>query len=71
MSTVKVKIQHGIEAAGKFPFGFMTKENKEFLESNVEKEFAAKRESINHYKLDAVLPSGKQVIVHVYNAFEL
>ena len=62
---MKVKIIRGIEAAGKFPFGFLSKENKEFLENNVGEVFVAVRENINCYKLE----NGHSV--HIYNAFEL
>jgi len=68
---MKVQIEKGLEAAGKFPYGFMNKENKQFLMDNVGKQFNAVRHSINAYELDAELTDGKAPLVHIYNAREV
>lgn len=61
----------GIEAAGKFPYGFMSEENRNFLINNVSSIFEATRVGINGYELHVKLSSGKPVMLHLYNGFEM
>lgn len=64
MSTVNIKITsslHGVD----FPYGSLSKSNRDFIEQHVGEIMPAKLHNMNYY----VLENG--MFVHVYNAFEV
>jgi len=61
---VQIKITKSLSGTA-FPYGILTKTNKEFITMSVGKVFPAIRNGMNYFKL----PNG--MLVHVYNTFEL
>lgn len=64
MSTVKIKITRNLSGVD-FPYGLMSRENRNFINEHVGEIFPAKLHNMNYY----VLENG--MFVHVYNAFEI
>ena len=64
MSTVKIRITKSLSGV-EFPYGRLSKENRQFIEEHAGEIFPAKLHNMNYY----VLENG--MFVHVYNAFEI
>lgn len=64
MSTVNIKITNSLNGVG-FPYGLLSRENRNFIKDHIGEIFPAKLHNTNYY----VLENG--MFVHVYNAFEI